>query len=151
MRLQRDAAKRRAPEACRSARKTMRIAAILGMILLVSCGPVMTPNARIISPSRKYMLIALLNEDKADTRHWHCVRLVLLTHSGETLSAVQTGASNIQKWAAGWMENDDIVVLQSSDIGTTAYNVVSNTLTAIQITPEIEDRAIELKKLKYKQ
>ena len=47
------------------------------------------------------------------------------------------------------MATGDVIVLQSSDIGTLAYAVLSNKLKQVTVTPEIEARAIHLKQAKY--
>jgi hypothetical protein len=119
------------------------------MFLLVGCGPVMKPVERVISPSGAFLVAAIPNESKSDPTKWRCIRLILMDRSGATLSAVQTGVSDGQKWAVGWMETGDVIVLQSSDIGTQAFNVLSNDLKQITVTPDINGRAAELKKAKY--
>ncbi len=47
------------------------------------------------------------------------------------------------------MENDDIVVLYSSDIGVYAYKVKNNTLEEVLVTEAVIKRGKELKRLKY--
>jgi hypothetical protein len=55
------------------------------------------------------------------------------------------------KWALGWMKDSDTVVLYSSDRGTIAYSVAADgAFKSAQVTPEIRERAEELKKEKYK-
>ncbi len=127
----------------------MKRLAAVGMLLLVGCGPMMKPEERVASPSGAFVVAAIPNEDTTDPAKHLCLRLVLMTPTGATLSALQTGASDVQKWAVGWMETGDVVVLQSSDIGTLAFTVVSNQLDQVALTPPIEARAAQLKQSKY--
>ena len=54
------------------------------------------------------------------------------------------------KWAEGWMSDEDVVVLWSSDIGTTAYAVKGQELLRQdEVSNEIRTRARELYKSKY--
>ena len=119
------------------------------MLVLVGCGPTMKSVERAASPSDVFVVAAIPNESKADPRKYRCIRLILENRNGNSLSAVQTGASDGQKWAVGWMPTGDIVVLQSSDIGTQAFTVQSNALVQTTITAEIEARAKQLKQAKY--
>ena len=127
----------------------MRTIAIVGLIAFIGCGRMMKPNERVPSPSATFVVAAIPNESKADPKTYRCIRLILEHRNGNVLSAVQTGASDGQKWAVGWMSSGDVIVLQSSDIGTKAFNVQSNRLVEAAITPEIEARAKALKKAKY--
>jgi hypothetical protein len=78
------------------------------------------------------------------------VRLVLTDPEGRTLSALQTTASHVHKWAVGWMESEDVVVLQSSDVGDSAYAVSTNhVLFEVPITAQMHARANLLKTQKY--
>jgi len=122
---------------------------IVGLLLLCGCGRMMKSSERVPSPSGTFVVVAIPNDSKVDPTKYRCLRLVLEHRNGNSLAGLQTSVSDGQKWALGWMESGDVVVLQSSDIGTLAFNVMSNTLMQIQTTPAIEKRAIELKTLKY--
>ena len=133
----------------RSTEMKMREMAIVGLLLLVGCGPMMKPVERVASPSGTFVVAAIPNDSKIDPKKWRCIRLVLMDGTGSTLSAMQTGASDGRKWAVGWMGTGEVVVLQSSDIGTQAFNVLSNELKQVALTPEIEARSMQLKVAKY--
>jgi hypothetical protein len=109
----------------------------------------MAPVVRVASPSGDLIVAAIPSENKSDPKKYQCIRLILQSRDGGTLTAVQTSVSNGQKWAVGWMEKGDIIVLYSSDIGTQAYGVASNALNLVALTPDIEERAKQLKKAKY--
>ena len=109
----------------------------------------MKPAERVASPSGTFVVAAIPNDSKADSKRYRCIRLILEHRNGSALAAVQTDASDGQKWVIGWMPTGDTVVLQSSDIGTQAFIVQSNTLDQISVTDEIEARAKQLKQAKY--
>ena len=128
----------------------MRKFAIIGLVILAGCYRMMKPVERAISPSGSFVVAAIPNDSKTDPTKYRCIRLVLMDQNGATLSAIQTGVSDGQKWAVGWMESQDVIVLQSSDIGTQSFKVETNKLVQISVTPAIEACAAQLKKLKYK-
>lgn len=127
----------------------MKIIASIGILLLTACGPFMKPTVRVESPDGDYVVAAIPNDSKSDPTKYRCIRLILENRNGNVLSALQTSVSDGQKWAVGWMETENVIVLQSGDIGTQAYTIESNELNHIEITPAIEIRAAELKKAKY--
>ena len=124
---------------------------ILSIILLTlfGCSPRRYPIETVVSPSGKYQIKATINTDESDTTKYLCIKLHLLDAQGKELSQLQTGVSHRMKWALGWMNNNDTVVLYSSDIGTYAYEVENNTLRNIKTTNAIIRRGEQLKKLKY--
>lgn len=109
----------------------------------------MKPTVRVASPDGDFVVAAIPNDSKSDPTKYRCIRLILENRNGNALSAIQTNVSDGQKWAVGWMESENVIVIQSSDIGTQAYNIESNELSQISITPEIKARAKELKMAKY--
>ncbi len=121
----------------------------IALITLLGCGSRRYPIKTDISPSGKYQIKATINTDESDRTKYLCVKLHLLDVQGKELSQLQTGASHRMKWALGWMDDDDIVVLYSSDIGTYAYKTENNTLVNIKTTDAIINRGEQLKKLKY--
>ncbi len=113
-------------------------------MVLIGCGRMMNPTERVSSPSGTFVVAAIPNESKADPGKYRCIRIILEHRNGNSLSAVQTGASDGQKWAVEWMPTGEVVVLQSSDIGTQAFIVQSNALVQIPIMAEIEAQAKKL-------
>ena len=84
------------------------------------------------------------------SRNYGIVMLHLAKKSGEELLPVRTGAGDVQKWAVGWMPEEDIVVLYSSDIGTLAYTVDDTGLVRIaELSDDVHGRAAELYASKY--
>ena len=112
--------------------------------LFNGCAP--TDPTSIQSPSGKYRVFATIEE--VSLIHIH-----LTNSEGVELDAVYSGASDAMKWALGWMTDEDVVVLQSSDVGTRAYDILDNHLVA---RPEafkdeaIRSRADELRSEKYR-
>ena len=125
---------------------------ILSIILstLIGCEHRKYPIEIITSPSGKYQIKTTINTDESDRTKYLCVKLHLLDTQSKELSQLQSSASHTMKWVIGWMEKNDIIVLDSSDIGTYAYEIENNTLKKIGITEVIIKRGEQLKKLKYK-
>lgn len=113
------------------------------MALLNSCGQ--KEHSPIQSPSGEYSIFATIEEVSL-------IHLHLTNKEGVELDTVYSGASDAMKWALGWMPDEDVVVLQSSDIGTRGYDIVDNRLVAKSKAFEdkrIQARAEELKSEKY--
>jgi hypothetical protein len=73
------------------------------------------------SPSGEYsLMVELGNRDNAED--WTILMFKLTDKNGRELDYVRTGASDVQKWAVAWY-NENVVVLNSSDIGTYAWTV----------------------------
>ena len=66
------------------------------------------------------------------------------------LAELNTGAGDANKWAIGWTENGDTIVLQSSDIGNKAWMLNMNKPNQIKITDELNKHADFLNSKKYK-
>lgn len=132
----------------------MRKYALFFVLILTSlygCAQRTDLDNKLSSPSGKYQISASVNHSKDDPRKYLCLKLFLFDSSGNLLKAEQTGVSDTMKWALGWMDKEDVVVLYSSDIGTSAYDVKLDGLHIIsELTPLIESRAVELKSEKYK-
>lgn len=107
-------------------------------------------QSAISSPSGKFQIKTSINQDKSDPTRYLCVKIYLLDTKGNELAQLQTGASDRMKWATGWMKEQDIIVLDSSDIGTHAWEIkANNDIKEIKIDNEIIGRGDELKASKY--
>lgn len=131
--------------------KIMRklILIILSLILFTGCESQQFLEEIEQSPSGKYKIKVTINTDESDKAKYLCLKLHLLDTQNNELTNLQTGASHRMKWVVGWMPNDDIIVLYSSDIGTYAYKIEGNILKNIQTTDLVIKRGEELKKMKY--
>ncbi len=115
-------------------------ALLLGGILLFY--PQRQPD--LPSPSKKYLITATVDEGTST------VKLHLKDAKGQSISSLRTRASDVMKWALGWMPDSDTIVLYSADAGTLAYTIApTGKITATKITTPIDLRARELKKEKY--
>ena len=76
----------------------------------------------IQSPDGNLILIPSVNRAKSDLTKHLCINFKINDGSGSTLHEIQTGASDIQKWAIAWFD-DSTIVLYSSDIGTYAWKL----------------------------
>ena len=125
------------------------VGVVMALAVFVCCFSFVKQNEWVRSSSGDFTVAAIPRANKSDRTSWGCIRLVLMNGSGRTISAVQTDVSDFQKWAVGWMEDEDIVVIQSSDVGTQAFKASTNGLEQISTTPEMKLRALQLKSLKY--
>lgn len=80
------------------------------------------------SPSGKYQVSATVNTTQRDKPDYLLVTIHLHDATGGMIDVAATRASHTQRWALGWMEDRDEVVLYSSDIGAQSYIVTSDTL-----------------------
>ena len=137
-----------------------RSAKMIGVSLLVLVLPLlvlgcrrrssMTQRYSYGSSSGNYQVIVTTNRDKTDETKYLCLQLHLADAGGRELHVLQTGASNTMKWALGWMPEKDVVVLYSSDIGTTAYELTpEGRLRQVNATDQIVVRGKQLNGQKY--
>ena len=74
----------------------------------------------------------------------------LTDKNNNEIEPMHTGASEVMKWAIGWMPEEDVVALYSSDIGSYAYIIENQKLIKLKyITNEMCLRAIDLYDKKY--
>ena len=99
------------------------------MVFLTGCGSPFGSTAAalkpIASPDGLKTLNLSVNQSEVDPTKYLCVMFELRDKSGNLLHTVQTSASDIQKWAAGWFD-DTTIVIYSSDIGTSAWKLVDD-------------------------
>ena len=134
-----------APRAAETQPDRMKPPALPAAVLLLLAGCSADRHPIHVSPSGDYGIYATVN-GPSDT----LVTLHLVDASGKELYATSTGVSDAMKWAEGWMPKDDVVVLWSSDIGTSAYVVDAAVLVRLsEISDEIRIRARELYESKY--
>lgn len=88
-------------------------------LLLVGCSRPATP---IVSPSGAFTARTEISGDEAGPTRRLCVRLRIMDVHAKREITFQTGASDVQKWAAAWSPANTLV-LYSSDVGTSAYDI----------------------------
>ena len=122
------------------------------LLILTSCGSnrIINNNEMIKSSSKKYFMKASFNTNKDDKTKYLCLVIHLYNYDKQEIDKYQTGASDRMKWALGWLKEDDIIVMYSSDIGILAWKIENNKLLFIDmINDKIKKRGIELKAKKY--
>lgn len=88
-------------------------------LLLVGCSRQAAP---LVSPSGAFSAATEISGDEAGPTRRLCVRLRVTDIVARREITFQTGASDVQKWAAAWSPSNSLV-LNSSDIGTMAYDI----------------------------
>jgi hypothetical protein len=92
----------------------MKYLVILFSLLLVACDE-SDELDRIKSTDGEYELISSVDAEKI-------IRIVVLAGNNE-VSHIRTGASIYSKYAVGWYSDENVIVLNSSDIGTYAWSI----------------------------
>ena len=135
----------------------MRLAAFFLLVLaaITGCGSpfgsTSTALKPIASPDGTMNLTPSVNQSKADPTKYLCVAFDIHDATGGLLHNVQSGASDIQKWAIGWFD-DSTIVLYSSDIGTYAWKLADDgTIAQLPhpLSAELNDYGDRIKASKY--
>ena len=106
--------------------------------------------AMMKSPSEKYFISTTINSDKNDRIHYLCVILHLYDSENQEIDTFQTAASDRMKWASGWMKETDVLVLYSSDVGTSAWKIKDNKMVVLEtLDDDMRNRGSELNRNKY--
>lgn len=99
----------------------------------------------IDSPSKNYKVQAFVNKTDRQNDNYLEVVLLLFDKNGKQISALNTNASHVHNWEIGWTEFGDTLVLQSSDIGNSAWIIEESDLVEINMTEKLQKRAETLK------
>ena len=119
-------------------------------ICFTSCFYMRKPAEIISSPSGLYKLKIDLNNNKVDKTKYACVLLKLYDKDFKEVTTLQTGASNNMKWAVGWYQNKDTIIVNSKDMGVSAYHLTQqNQLDTIPLTQDINSIADSIFQKKY--
>jgi hypothetical protein len=123
---------------------------ILFVTFLISCNDLNHYNETLVSPSGLYELKIEVNDNKSDKTKYGCLKFSLSDKQNNLLTTLQTEASTFSKWAVAWNSNSDIIILNSHDIGTSAYKINENmVLQKIELTPVIDSIAVAAFNKKY--
>lgn len=107
-------------------------------------------GAVVMSPSGKHSVFATVNRTDQNRPDYAYVVIHLADTTSNELHVYRSRAGNANKWALGWMPNEDIVILQSSDVGSMAFQIENDSLVEISpISGEMAIRAEILKAEKY--
>lgn len=105
---------------------------------------------RVISPSEKYYFITTVNQTDKSKEDYAYVILSLFNADGELIVKFNTEAGDFNKWAIGWEEKKDTIIMNSSDIGIYAWRLENNELNEIEVTDNLKRQAEKIKLDKYK-
>ncbi len=90
---------------------------ILLSLLVIGCDR----SQQVASPNGSISVRTEISGDEAGPTKRLCVILIFEDSKG-SIKRIQTGASDTMKWALDW-HDDDTLILYSSDIGSTAYDI----------------------------
>lgn len=125
----------------------IRVPLLLLLLLVgVSCKRQATEHAVLRSPSGKYELRSTVNREITDNAAFRCIVLhVRDVGSGRELMSRQTSISERVRWVAGWMPDEDVLVVESVDVGVRAYRPSeSGTWIDTTVSPAVRERAAAL-------
>ena len=127
-------------------------ALILGMLVCSGCGPFMKDHhgSPVKSPGGRYAVFATVNRTDQNSPDYAYVVMHLTDADGKELHVYRSRAGDANKWALGWMPEEDVVILQSSDVGSMAFRIDHGKLVEVSpISDEMYARAKVLKAEKY--
>ena len=107
-------------------------------------------SEKIISPTKKYYLITTVNQTNKSKDDYAEVLIHLYNSGGQLKLTFNTKAGDANKWAVGWDQTKDTIILFSSDVGSSAWRIENSQLKNIELTGELNSRATALKQEKYK-
>ncbi len=122
------------------------------MVLILSimgCSVTDTETELITSPSEKYMIKATVNKIDKDAEDYADVVIYLYNSRNNKIDSINSKVGDFSKWAIGWTELYDTIVIYSSDIGNKAWRIIDDNLQQVSVDDGLNQRANELKKKKY--
>lgn len=125
------------------------ILTVLSLIILSSCTNDYSSD-KMGSPSGKYYIITTVNRTDKSKDNYTDVVISLYTVEGKLLTNLNTKAADSNKWAIGWDSKEDIIILNSSDIGTYSWRIENGEFIEIELTESIREQAEEILNTKYK-
>lgn len=122
---------------------------ILIVLTLVGCGfQADYHEGPISSPGSKLEVSAFVNRTDSKKQDYFKVMLIVNDKTtGETIEQL-TGIGHAMKWAIGWY-SQNVIVAQSSDIGTRSWEYLDGELVPLEVTDEMHQFAGELRAKKY--
>ncbi len=117
--------------------------------LLVACGRSDYTDGPYPSPSGTYGVFASVNATDTSRADYAHVVLHLTDTTGQECATLLTRAGDANKWALGWMQSGDTIVLQSSDVGDMAFVPSPTAITEVAADTAVRMRAQELYRAKY--
>jgi hypothetical protein len=106
-------------------------------------------SERIKSPSGNFEIKATVNRIGENADNYAKVIIHLYDKNNVELTEINSEAGDFNKWAIGWTESGDTILMQSSDIGNRGWIVTQNNPTEIEMTNRLNKRAEFLKFKKY--
>ena len=101
-----------------------------------------------MSPSGKFTVRTVISGDEAGPTRRLCVKMVVANTATRNEMIFQSGASDTQKWALAWAPTNSLI-LYSSDIGTSAYDIEDSKIIERPATPEEQEFARKAYEKKY--
>ena len=130
--------------------KLKTIVLFLLTICLNSCFSSDSKSEKIISPSGEYYFSTFVNRTDKSKKNYADVNVNLYDRNGKMLSQLYTKAGDFNKWAINWNSENDTLILNSSDIGNSAWKISKNSFVEIKLDKQLNLEAEKIFKEKYK-
>jgi hypothetical protein len=122
---------------------------IVLVISIIGCSVNNYETDLIKSPSEKYSIKATVNTSDKNADDYADVVIHIYDSENTKIDSINSKAGDFSKWAIGWTNSGDTIVLFSSDIGTKSWGITDNRSLQITVNDKLNQRALELKKQKY--
>lgn len=116
--------------------------------LLVSCfnNDKRVENEFILSPTKKYFVKIDVTNGNTDKGN---IRVKLFDSDKKPISELDTKAGDFSKWAVGWTQTGDTLVMRSRDIGNLAWKISASNFEVVQMNKGLNEIAEAIFKSKY--
>jgi hypothetical protein len=118
-------------------------------LLIFGCSVADYESDLFKSPSENYWIKATVNKTVKNAEDYADVVIHVYDSKDAEIEKINSNAGDFSKWAIGWTEFGDTIVLFSSDIGNKAWSLIDHDLQQISVNKKLDKRATELKIKKY--
>jgi len=125
-----------------------KVIRILTLVLLSSCHLTDYQEGPILSPDHNLELRAFVNRTNNSKPNFAKVVLTVNDRTSEQSAELVTEIGDVMKWAIDWYDNN-IIIAQSSDIGTRSWRYLNGNFKELTVTPEMHKFAEQLRIEKY--
>jgi hypothetical protein len=106
-------------------------------------------SGKMHSPTEKYYITTYINQGDKTKADYGYVVIDLFDSDGKQITSMNTAVNSFKKWAVGWENSADIVVMYTREMGTFAWKIENDKLISIGITDDFEKQADKLREDKY--
>ena len=98
----------------------------------------------IKSPDGKFSVIAKVNRTDKNAEFYAEPIFEIYDSKKNLIAEIESDTGDFNRWKIGWSKSDNILIMNSSDIGIKAWKISNNGIEKIEITPELNTQAEKL-------